>query len=123
MARTNRINKACANYHIMSRTNGRQFLFKNGRLKSVFVNILRRSAEFSGVKIHAYCMMDDHFHLVCNIAKPDKMLLFNLDGIYMEVCYVFVFLHMYETFHIKKFGEKGGGGAIYNLCSSKGINK
>lgn len=52
-----------------------------------------------------------------------KMLLFNLDGIYMEVCYVFVFLHMYETFHIKKFGEKGGGGAMYNLCSSKGINK
>jgi REP element-mobilizing transposase RayT len=74
MARTNRINKACANYHIMSRTNGRQFLFKNGRLKSVFVNILRRSAEFSGVKIHAYCMMDDHFHLVCNIAKPDNPL-------------------------------------------------
>lgn len=50
------------------------------------------------------------------------MLLFNLDGIYMEVCYVFVFLHMYET-PIKKFGEKGGGGAIYNLCSSKGINR
>ena len=51
------------------------------------------------------------------------MLLFNLDGIYMEVCYVFVFLHMYETFHIKKFGEKGGGGGIYNLCSFKGINR
>ena len=33
--------------------------------------------------------------------------MFNLDGINMEVYYVFVFLHMYETFHIKKFrGER-----------------
>lgn len=74
MARTARINRRCANYHIMSRTNGRQFLFKEGKLKSSIVGILNRVSEFSGVKVHAYCMMDDHFHLVCNIAKIDEPL-------------------------------------------------
>lgn len=38
-----------------------------------------------------------------------KMLLFNLDGIYMDVRYVSVSLHMYETFHIKKLRKKVGG--------------
>lgn len=45
-----------------------------------------------------------------------KMLLFNLDGMLsMEVCYVYMFLHMNEAFHMKKFGGEGGGGGIYNL--------
>jgi REP element-mobilizing transposase RayT len=69
MARTARINKVAANYHIMSRTNGKQFLFKEGKLKSAIIGILRRVSDFSGVKVHAYCMMDDHFHIVCNIVK------------------------------------------------------
>ena len=74
MARTARINKASANYHIISRTNGKQFFFTNGKLKSAIVGILHRVAEFSGVKVHAYCLMDDHFHLVCNIVKNEEPL-------------------------------------------------
>ena len=74
MARTARINKASANYHIMSRTNGKRFLFRDGKLKSAVVGILQRVSDFSGVKVHAYCMMDDHFHLVCNIVKNDEAL-------------------------------------------------
>jgi REP element-mobilizing transposase RayT len=74
MARTARINKASANYHIISRTNGKQFFFTNGKLKSAIVGILHRVAEFSGVKIHAYCLMDDHFHIVCNIVKNKEPL-------------------------------------------------
>ena len=37
------------------------------------------------------------------------MSLFNLDGIYMDVRYVSVLLHMYETFHTKKLREKSWG--------------
>ena len=28
-------------------------------------------SEFSGIKILAYCVMPDHYHLVCKILKPD----------------------------------------------------
>jgi REP element-mobilizing transposase RayT len=71
MARTSRIRKDSANYHIMSRTNAKAFLFDDGRIKSSIVGILQRVAAFSGVKLHAYCIMDDHFHIVCNITKSE----------------------------------------------------
>jgi REP element-mobilizing transposase RayT len=71
MARTSRIRKDSANYHIMSRTNAKAFLFDDGRIKSSIVGILHRVAAFSGVKLHAYCIMDDHFHIVCNITKSE----------------------------------------------------
>ena len=80
MARSARIIKDNANYHIMSRTNAKAFLFNDGRLKSSIVGILKRVAVFSGVKLHAYCVMDDHFHVVCNVSEnyeplPEKMVL------------------------------------------------
>ena len=69
MARSARITKDNANYHIMSRTNAKAFLFNDGRLKSSIVGILKRVAVFSGVKLHAYCVMDDHFHIVCKVSE------------------------------------------------------
>ena len=72
MARTNRIRReGDAHYHVMSRTNDRRFLFERGQVKRRMVDILRRSAEFSGVRLEAFCMMDDHFHIVCKVLKPD----------------------------------------------------
>ena len=72
MARSRRLKKngdAC--YHVMSRTNDRRFLFGKGRFKSRMIGLLKRAAEFSGVKLLAYCMMDDHFHIVCRIVRPE----------------------------------------------------
>ena len=72
MARMNRLKKdGDAHYHVMSRTNGRAFLLKDPSLKGEMVEILKRTAEFSGVELKAYCMMDDHFHIVCRVAKPE----------------------------------------------------
>ncbi len=73
MARTRRIKKESdGHYHIMSRTNNRAFLFTGGRLKTDMVNILKRTAAFSGVKLEAYCMMNNHFHVVCSVVKPEE---------------------------------------------------
>ena len=72
MARTGRIKRdGRAHYHVMSRTNGRRFLFGKGRTKAEMVGILRRTAEFSGVRLEAFCVMDDHFHVVCEVARPE----------------------------------------------------
>ena len=69
MARTRRIVRD-GHYHLMSRTTGREFLLGSGTLKTKIVAALKAAADFSGVKLKAYCIMDDHFHVVCEIRKP-----------------------------------------------------
>ncbi len=71
MARTNRVKaEGDAWYHVMSRTNGRRFLFEGGRVKSALVDALRRAAAFSGVELRACVAMDNHFHAVVRVARP-----------------------------------------------------
>jgi len=73
MARTLRIRKdGNAHYHVMSRTNNKLFLFEKGSIKRTMVDLLERTAAFSGVEIDAYCMMDNHFHAVIHVVKPDE---------------------------------------------------
>ena len=73
MARTRRIKRdGDAHYHLMSRTNDRRFLFSKGRVKGEIVSLLRRAAAFSGVRLEAWCVMDNHFHIVCEVVKPDE---------------------------------------------------
>ena len=55
----------------MSRTNDRRYLFSKGRVKGEIVSLLRRAAAFSGVRLEAWCVMDDHFHIVCEVVRPD----------------------------------------------------
>ena len=73
MARTRRLKRdGDAHYHLMSRTNDRRFLFSKGRMKGEIVSLLRRAAAFSGVRLEAWCVMDNHFHIVCEVVKPDE---------------------------------------------------
>ena len=75
MARNRRIKKeGDGHYHVISRTNNKAFLFSKGRVKSEIVSALRRSAAFSGVKIHAFAIMDNHVHIVCGVIKSDEPL-------------------------------------------------
>ena len=74
MARTRRIKKTeCGEtyYHLMSRTNDRRFLFRKAVAKDALVDILRRTAEFSGIDLKAYTMMDNHFHIVCKVSRDE----------------------------------------------------
>ena len=75
MARTARIKKngsGVAYYHLMSRTNDRKFLFDRGGVKTQLVDALKKAAVFSGVEIDAYAAMDNHFHVVCKVVRPDE---------------------------------------------------
>jgi len=72
MARTKRVKSMAQGvtyYHLMSRTNDRKFLFDNGKIKTQIVDALKRTAAFSGVKIDAYAVMDNHFHVVCEVVR------------------------------------------------------
>ena len=72
MARNNRVKRSSdANYHLMSRCNNKDFLFGRSGIKGSMVQILKRAAEFSGIKLYAYTIMDNHFHIVVREVHPD----------------------------------------------------
>ncbi len=73
MARTNRIKvDGDAHYHVVSRTSNKLFLFERGGTKAALVDALRRAAAFSGVELKAFAAMDNHFHAVVKVVKPDE---------------------------------------------------
>lgn len=75
MARTRRIkSENDAFYHVMSRITGKRFLLKDERVKQIMLDSLRRSAAFSGVKVGAYVIMDDHFHLMIEVPTLETAL-------------------------------------------------
>ena len=63
MARRNRIVVADGCYHITSRTANREMLFKDPAFKDRIVEWLHGIADFSGVEIMSYAIMDNHFHV------------------------------------------------------------
>jgi REP element-mobilizing transposase RayT len=71
MARVNRIKaEGEAYYHVISRVANQAFLFKADGIKDTVVNMLHRAAEFSGVDVLSYVVMDNHFHLCIRV--PEK---------------------------------------------------
>ena len=70
MARSARIKAdGVAYYHIVSRVANKAFLFGDAKRKGRILDFLRRSAEFSGVDVVTYALMDNHIHLCVRVAE------------------------------------------------------
>jgi len=52
-----------ATYHCISRVYDRKFLLRPAACKKKFREIMLREAEFRGVEILTYCIMDNHWHI------------------------------------------------------------
>lgn len=73
MARTKRIKSdGSACYHVMSRIVGEYFLLKQDEAKEALLDSLHRAAVFSGVDVGGFCIMDNHFHVCCQVPKRGK---------------------------------------------------
>jgi REP element-mobilizing transposase RayT len=64
MARQLRIEYEGAFYHITSRGNQREQIFWDNKDREKFKNILRRTKERYSYLLHAYVLMDNHYHLL-----------------------------------------------------------
>ena len=64
MARPLRIVYPGAYYHITCRGNERKAIYRDERDRSVFLDKLRTSLEIYQVRVHAYVLMGNHFHLI-----------------------------------------------------------
>lgn len=64
MARQARILSPTNYYHIMIRGNNREYIFINPIHKNYYLEILKEQAEEGLIEIAAYCVMDNHVHIV-----------------------------------------------------------
>ncbi len=71
MARPLRINYEGAWYHVMNRGIERRDVFLDDDDRRVFLRLLSDLEENFGVEVHAYCLMDNHYHLVVHTPKAN----------------------------------------------------
>lgn len=85
MARPLRINYANAWYHVMNRGAGRKKIFQNNFHRMIFLELLEECHRMYNIHIHAYCLMDNHYHLL--VLTPDANLsraMRHLNGVYTQ---------------------------------------
>jgi REP element-mobilizing transposase RayT len=58
-------------YHVMSRGNGRQPIFLGDEDRERFLDVLARVVRRFGWRLHAYCLMGNHYHLVLDTPEPN----------------------------------------------------
>ena len=69
MARPLRIEYAGALYHVTSRGNRQEAIYLTDLDRTAFLEILSEVVESFNWLVHAYCLMDNHYHLL--IETPD----------------------------------------------------
>ena len=86
MARPLRIEYDGALYHVTSRGNEKKPIFKDDADRSVFLDTLHKVNKRYNWICHAYCLMNNHYHLV--IETPDGNLskgMRQLNGVYTQM--------------------------------------
>lgn len=71
MARPLRIEYAGAFYHVIQRGNERKEIFKSDQDREKFLKYIEIVSQRYNVKIHTYCIMDNHFHLILETIEPN----------------------------------------------------
>ena len=73
MARMARIVIPNIPHHITQRGNRSQKVFFSGKDKVFYLNLLHRYAQEAGLNFWAYCLMDNHVHLIAVPEREDSL--------------------------------------------------
>ena len=85
MTRPLRIEYPGAIYHVTSRGNARRKIFLNDEDRETFLGTLAWVAGRFGWICHAYCLMDNHFHLIIETPEPNLSRgMRQLNGVYTQ---------------------------------------
>jgi len=85
MARPLRIEYKNAYYHVMNRGAAYRDIFQHDTHRELFLELLREIHKMFGIEIHAYCLMDNHYHLL--LSTPNSNLgraMRHLNGVYTQ---------------------------------------
>lgn len=85
MVRPLRIEYAGALYHVTSRGNAQEDIYRNDKDRNTFLTLLNKMCERHNWYCHAYCLMDNHYHLLVetNTATLSKGMK-HLNGMYTQ---------------------------------------
>lgn len=72
-------------YHVMNRGAGYKNIYKSEKHKAMFLELLAEASSTFGIEIHAYCLMDNHYHLLvktprANLARAMR----HINGVYTQ---------------------------------------
>jgi len=85
MARPLRIEFPGAVYHVTSRGNARQVIFVDDEDRGVFFDVLSMVVERFNWFCHAYCLMENHYHLLIETPKGNLSKgMRELNGVYTQ---------------------------------------
>jgi putative transposase len=71
MARSLRVEFTGAVYHVMARGNERKAIFRDDRDRQRFLDTVAEVVERFGVRLHAYCLMSNHYHLLLDTPQAN----------------------------------------------------
>lgn len=86
MTRQLRLEYPGAVYHLLSRGDRRNAIYRDDVDRSIFLDLLAKEVVQQRWRIHAYCLMGNHYHLL--IETPDANLVAGmrrLNGVYTQV--------------------------------------
>jgi REP element-mobilizing transposase RayT len=85
MARPLRIEYPGAVYHVTSRGNARQSIFIDDVDRQVFLEVLGNVIEKYNWLCHAFCLLDNHYHILVETQDPNLSLgMRQLNGVYTQ---------------------------------------
>ncbi|VAX35234.1 hypothetical protein MNBD_UNCLBAC01-1692 [hydrothermal vent metagenome] len=86
MSRQARIIYEGAYYHVINRGQAKRKIYLDKADYKTFLNVLRNACEVYGVRIVAYCLMGNHYHIL--VHTPDANLpdfMRQLNGVYTQI--------------------------------------
>ena len=85
MARPLRLEFPGAVYHVTSRGNARAAIFLDDEDRPIFLGVLGAVVARFGWLCHAYCLMDNHYHLLLETPDPNLSRgMRQLNGVYTQ---------------------------------------
>ena len=69
MARKLRVEYPGAIYHVMNRGDHREAIFREDADRLLFLETLEQACQKTDWQLHAWCLMNNHFHLVVETPK------------------------------------------------------
>ena len=85
MSRPLRIEFKGAYYHVMNRGAGRQAIFAHDAHRLIYLELLRQVADMFRAEIHAFCLMDNHYHLLVSTPEGNlNRIMRHLNGVYTQ---------------------------------------
>ena len=124
MPRQPRIEYPGAIYHVMSRGDRREPIFLDDVDRQDFLKTLAEACQKTGFQVHAYCLMNNHYHLV--VETPQGNLVAGMR--WLQSAYTIRLNHRHQLFgHVfsgryKALVVEGRGGYLRAVCDYVHLN-